>query len=45
MKYIPRRTKVKMEFFKGITFADIVYIAIAVAVIVLLIISSGKNSG
>ena len=41
MKYIPRRTKVKMEFFKGITFADIVYIAIAVAVIVLLIISSG----
>lgn len=41
MRYIPRRTKVKMEFYKGITFADIIYLAIAVAVLLLLILSSG----
>ena len=41
MKYIPRKTKVKMEFYKGITFADIAYIAICVAVLLLLIFASG----
>lgn len=41
MKYIPRRTKVKMEFFKGITITDIIFIAIGVAVLLLLILSQG----
>lgn len=41
MKYIPRRTKVKMEFYKGITFADIIYLAIAIVVLILLIVSTG----
>ncbi len=41
MRYIPRRTKVKMEFYKGITFADIIYLAIAIGVLLLLIFSRG----
>ena len=41
MKYIPRRTKVKMEFYKGITLADIIFIAIGLGVLVLLIVSQG----
>lgn len=41
MRYIPRRTKVKMEFYKGITFADIIYLAIAIGVLLLLIFSQG----
>ena len=31
MRYIPRKTKVKMEFFKGITLSDILVAAIGVA--------------
>jgi len=41
MRYIPRRTKVKMEFYKGITFSDILYVAIGVGVLLLLIFSRG----
>lgn len=41
MRYIPRRTKVKMEFYKGITFADIIYLAIGIGVLLLLIFSRG----
>lgn len=41
MKYIPRRTKVKMEFYKGITLGDIIFVAIGLAVLVLLIVSQG----
>ncbi len=41
MKYIPRRTKVRMEFYKGITFFDIFYLVIAIGVLLLLILSSG----
>ncbi len=41
MRYIPRRTKVKMEFYKGITFADIIYLATGIGVLLLLIFSRG----
>ncbi len=41
MKYIPRKTKVKMEFFKGITVADLLYIGIGILVLVLIIFSQG----
>lgn len=41
MKYIPRKTKVKMEFYKGITFADILYLVIAIGVLLILIFSTG----
>ena len=41
MKYIPRRTRVKMEFYKGITFADILYLVVAIGVLLLLILSTG----
>ena len=44
MKYIPRRTKVKMEFYKGITFADIIYLAIAIGVLLLLVLSTGIDT-
>ncbi len=44
MRYIPRRTKVKMEFYKGITFADIIYLAIAIGVLLLFIFSSGFST-
>ncbi len=44
VKYIPRRTKVKMEFWKGITIADIVFIAIGIAVLLLLIFSQGIST-
>ena len=35
MRYIPRKTKVKMEFFKGITLADILVAAIGVTGVIL----------
>ena len=35
MRYIPRKTKVRMEFFKGITLADILVAAIGVTGIIL----------
>ncbi len=41
MKYIPRKTKVKMEFYRGITFGDMAYIAVAVSVLLLIIFSTG----
>ncbi len=44
MKYIPRRTKVKMEFAKGITIGDIIFVAIGVAVLLLLIFSQGIDT-
>ncbi|MBO5103346.1 MAG: DUF87 domain-containing protein, partial [Clostridia bacterium] len=44
MKYIPRRTKVKMEFYKGITFSDIIYLAIAIVVMLLIILSAGIST-
>ncbi len=44
MKYIPRKTKVKMEFAKGITIADIIFIAIGIAVLLLLILSQGIST-
>ena len=41
MKYIPRRTKVKMEFFKGITLGDVILAMIGIAVLMLIIFSNG----
>lgn len=41
MQYIPRRTKVKMEFFKGITLGDIILGIIGIAVLMLIIFSDG----
>lgn len=41
MKYIPRRTKVKMEFYKGITLGDVIFVTIGLAVLILLIVSQG----
>ncbi len=40
MRYIPRKTKVKMEFFKGVTLADVIVAAIALAVAAIFIISN-----
>lgn len=44
MRYIPRKTKVKMEFAKGITIADIIFVAIGIAVLLLLIFSQGIDT-
>lgn len=41
MRYIPRRTKVKMEFFRGVTLGDIFLGVIGVAVLMLIILSTG----
>ncbi len=41
MRYIPRRTKVKMEFFRGITLGDIFLATIGIAVLLLIILSTG----
>ena len=41
MKYIPRKTKVKMEFFKGITVGDLIYIAICALILVLIVFMQG----
>lgn len=41
MRYIPRRTKVRMEFFKGITLSDILIVMIGVAVFLLIVLSTG----
>ena len=41
MRYIPRRTKVKMEFFRGVTLGDIILGVIGVAVLMLIIFSTG----
>ncbi len=40
MRFIPRKTKVKMEFFKGFTLADLLVSAIAIAVAILLVVSN-----
>ena len=39
--YIPRKTKVKMEFFKGITLGDVILACIGIAVLMLMIFSEG----
>ena len=39
--YIPRKTKVKMEFFRGITLGDIILACIGLVVLLLLIFSEG----
>jgi len=39
--YIPRKTKVKMEFYKGITVGDIIFAFIAVGVLLLIIFATG----
>ena len=41
MRYIPRRTKVKMEFFRGVTLGDIILGVVGVAVLLLIILSTG----
>ena len=41
MKYIPRRTKIKMEFFKGMTIGDLIYIGICALIMALLVFSEG----
>lgn len=41
MRYIPRRTKVKMEFFRGVTLGDIILGMIGIAVLLLIILSTG----
>ncbi len=40
MRYIPRKTKVRMEFFKGITLSDILVAAIGVTGVVLFALST-----
>lgn len=44
MRYIPRRTKVKMEFVRGITLGDIVLGVIGVGVLALILLSTGITS-
>lgn len=44
MKIIPRKTKVKMEFFRGITLGDIILAVIGVAVAILLFTSNFENN-
>ncbi|MCL2540522.1 MAG: DUF87 domain-containing protein [Firmicutes bacterium] len=41
MRFIPRKTKVKMEFFRGITLGDIILATIGVGFIILLATSTG----
>ncbi len=41
MRYIPRRTKVKMEFFRGITLGDLILGTVGVAVLLLIVLSTG----
>ncbi len=41
MKYIPRRTKVKLEFYKGITLGDVILAAIGIGVLMLIIFTEG----
>lgn len=43
MSYIPRKTKVRMEFYKGIGLIDILYLAIGIAVLLLIAFSNGIN--
>jgi len=40
MRFIPRKTKVKMEFFRGVTLGDVILGCIGIAVLILLISSS-----
>ena len=40
MRYIPKKTKVKMEFFKGITLSDIIVMGIGFAGAVMFIVSN-----
>lgn len=44
MSYIPRKTKVRMEFYKGIGVVDILYLAIGVGVLLLIAFSNGINA-
>ena len=44
MRYIPRRTKVKMEFFKGVTLGDLILGAIGLGVLFLILFSDGIGS-
>ena len=44
MRIIPRKTKVKMEFFKGITLSDIIFAIIGVAVAIALFTSNFSNN-
>lgn len=39
--YIPRKTKVKMEFYKGITVGDILFAFIAIGILLLMIFMTG----
>lgn len=41
MAYIPRKTKVKMEFGRGITLGDVILAVIGIAVLLLMIFSEG----
>ena len=43
MSYIPRKTKVRMEFYKGIGISDVLYLAIGIAVLLLIAFSNGIN--
>ena len=43
MKYIPRRTKVKMEFFRGVTLGDLLVALIGIAVLMLILFSNGMT--
>ena len=40
MSYIPRKTKVRMEFYKGIGLTDIFYLFVGIAVLLLIIFSN-----